>query len=147
MRVAISKNGKIINMIEAETVEFAQGLFPDAVALSSDGLGIGWTDAGGGVYEAPPAPEPERVAYSPLEFMDLFTDAEESAIRILARSTDPTKLQISVKVEAFLARIAVASVIYLDDKRIVKGIAALRQIGIIETDARQADILAGRVPV
>jgi hypothetical protein len=90
-----------------------------------------------------PEPEPERVAYSSLEFMDLFTDAEESAIRILARSTDPTKLQISVKVEAFLARISVASVIYLDDKRVVKGIAALRQLGIIETDARQADILAG----
>tara|TARA_R110000824_G_scaffold4307_6_gene20646 strand:- start:1523 stop:1960 length:438 start_codon:yes stop_codon:yes gene_type:complete len=145
MRVAISKNGKIINVIEAESVEFAQGLFPDAVALSGDGLGVGWADAGGGVYEAPP--EPERVAYSSLEFMDLFTDAEESAIRILARSTDPTTLQISVKVEAFLARIAVASVIYLDDKRVVKGIAALRQLGIIETDARQADILAGRVPV
>mgnify|MGYP003630433517 CR=1 FL=1 len=127
-------------------INVTQAQVSDEWTLIPDNAGLGWIDAGSGTYAAP-APEPERVAYSSLEFMDLFTDAEESAIRILARSTDPTKLQISVKVEAFLARIAVASVIYLDDKRVVKGIAALRQLGIIETDARQADILAGRVPV
>tara|TARA_R110000824_G_scaffold233678_2_gene422002 strand:- start:725 stop:1165 length:441 start_codon:yes stop_codon:yes gene_type:complete len=145
MRVAISKNGKIINVIEAESIEFAQGLFPDAVALSSDGLGIGWTDAGGGVYEAPPAPEPERVAYSSIEFMDLFTDAEEAAIRVLARSTNPDEVQASVQMEAFLARVVAATVIYLDDERVVAGIDALLTLGIL-TQVRVDAVLAGQAP-
>tara|TARA_R110000787_G_scaffold116307_2_gene226486 strand:+ start:927 stop:1367 length:441 start_codon:yes stop_codon:yes gene_type:complete len=145
MRVAISKNGKIINVIEAESIEFAQGLFPDAVALSSDGLGVGWTDAGGGVYESPPEPEPDRVAYSSLEFMDLFTAAEEGAIRILARSTDPNQVVASVQMEAFLARISVATIIYLDDPRVVAGISALSALGIL-TQARVDAVLAGQAP-
>jgi hypothetical protein len=144
MKVAISKNGKIINVIEAESVEFAQGLFPDAVALPSDGLGIGWTDAGGGTYTAP-TPEPERVPYSSIEFMDLFTDAEEGAIRVLARSTNPDELQASVQMEAFLARVVAATVIYLDDARVVAGIDALLTLGIL-TQVRVDDVLAGQAP-
>ena len=109
-----------------------------------DSVNLGWIDAGGGTYVAP-APEPERVAYSSLEFMDLFTAAEEGAIRVLARSTNPDELQASVQMEAFLARISVAAIIYLDDPRVVAGISALSALGIL-TQARVDAVLAGQAP-
>lgn len=43
MQVALSRNGVIYNIIEAQSVAAAQALFPDANAFEAVGLGIGWT--------------------------------------------------------------------------------------------------------
>jgi hypothetical protein len=89
---------------------------------------------------------PPRIGLTRLEFMDLFTPAEEGAIRLLARSTDPAQAQVSALMESLLRRIEAADVIYLDDARVVDGINGVRSLGILATDARRDEVLAGQSP-
>lgn len=89
MRVAVEKNGMIINVIEAESVAAAQALFPDATALDADATGAqkGYENQGGGTYAPPAAPAPEPVALTKLQFVSLgqaaggMTDAQLVAAR------------------------------------------------------------------
>lgn len=109
-------------------------------------IGTSYTPVGGFVADDIAPPAPARRGLTSLEFMDLFTPTEEGAIRMLARSTDPAQAQASVQMEAFLARIMVADVIYLDDPRVVFGANALRALGILTTDARVTEVLSNIPP-
>lgn len=58
MQVALSRNGVIYNVIEAESVAAAQALFPDANAFEATGIGIGWRESNGAWSPPPATPDP-----------------------------------------------------------------------------------------
>lgn len=64
MQVALSRNGVIYNIIEAESVAAAQALFPDANAFEAVGVGIGWRKLDG--QWAPPTPPSQPSAFPTL---------------------------------------------------------------------------------
>lgn len=84
-------------------------------------------------YVAPPAPSP---ALSFLDFMALFTSAEQAAI---VNSTD-------TQVKLFVLRASGAGMISLGDARVIGGVNYLAGIGLI-APARAAAILANQPPV
>jgi hypothetical protein len=110
-------------------------------------VGIGTAYDPGTGFDAPDlVVASQAVPLTALQFMDLFTPSEEGAIRMLARSTDPSELSVSVQMESFLARIVAAQGIFLDDPRVVAGAQALRALGILDTDERLAQVLSGSAP-
>lgn len=59
MQVAISRNGVIENIIEAESVASAEAIFPDANVFEAIGVGIGWRKVDDDwVPSVPPAQPP-----------------------------------------------------------------------------------------
>lgn len=81
MQVAIVYGGRVENIIEAESVEAAQGLFPDAVVVEANGFGIGWISGGGNTWLPPAAPAARILQVSPPTFLLLFTSQERIGIR------------------------------------------------------------------
>ena len=57
MRAAIARNGIVINVIEAQSINAAKALYPDATVINADQTGatIGWIQKGS-TWEAPPPP-------------------------------------------------------------------------------------------
>lgn len=99
--------------------------------------GPGW-GYGGGKFTAPPAePVLPKRQFSFLEFMDLFTDAEQLSIAGAAMTDAPTKL--------WYDRAVGAQYISLDDPRVGAGLQAMVD-GSVITAARRDRALQGLAP-
>jgi hypothetical protein len=127
------RGGFVVNMIVAEP-----GFAPGDGSQIVCGLAAKTGDAyANGVLTpvAPPPPAPQTVGLNFLQFVALFTPAEQAAI---FGSAD-------TQVKAFNLMAAGAPQIDLADPRVVAGIGYLASISIV-SPARVAAILAGQAP-
>lgn len=130
MRYALIKNGKVVNIIDADA-GFVAGLTGFDAAVASDEASIGWNYADGALI-APEAPEPHPVVQlTQLAFLRRFTTPERIAI---TASPDPL-------VQDFLTLLGMAQDVRLDDADTVMGTNYLEQSGLIGA-GRAAAILA-----
>ena len=132
MRVAIEKNGKIINVIEAESVAAAQALFPDATALDADATGAqkGYEDQGNGTYAPPAAPAPEPVPLTKLQFVSLGQTAGGMTDAQLGAARNDTQLA------AMWIKLDLATVVDKDNTDTQAAIAALDALGYLPNGAQ-----------
>lgn len=121
MKIALIENGIVANIIEAETLEEAQSIFPNAVELQSPG-GIGSTYSAG-VFSEPPAPQSVR-KISRIDFMRRIPVAKRIGIR---QSTDPVVVD-------FLAMLDVVEQVELDNSDTIAGKNYLVQQGLLTAD-------------
>jgi hypothetical protein len=134
----IGPGGTVLNRIVVETNEAGQpvGYQPDdghEIIPDLDGqaeIGGRWTGLG---FESPEPPPTEPRRYSPLEFMDLFTDDEQLAIVTAAMASAPVKL--------WYDRMLAAEWITTSDERTSAGVNALVTSGLLTSD-RAAEILS-----
>lgn len=84
---------------------------------------------------APPSPAPR---WTPLEFLERFTQAERIAIRQAAAGATTEALQLA----DWLDLLRASTEVIADDPRTVAGMAALVAAGLL-TEARRAAILGG----
>ncbi len=82
------------------------------------------------------APEPMR--WTPLEFLERFTQAERIAIRAASAGTSPEALQLA----DWLDLLRASTEVIADDPRVVAGMTALVAAGLL-ADARRTEILGG----
>lgn len=81
------------------------------------------------------APLPtERPRFVPLEFLDLFTEAEQLSVAAAAMSSAPVKL--------WYDRVLAASYITLDDPRVETGLTALVAAGLLSEERKLAVLAA-----
>lgn len=108
------------------------------ILVASEAAGVGWTYLDGSfvgpAVSSEPAPPKRQFTF--LEFMALFTSAEQAAI---VNSAD-------TNVKLFLLMAAGASFIDLDDARTATGVTGLVTLGLITQDRHDA-IMAGQAPV
>jgi hypothetical protein len=86
-------------------------------------------------YVEPPAPAPR---WTPLEFLERFTQAERIAIRAASVGTSPEALQLA----DWLDLLRASTEVIADDPRTLAGTQALVDAGLL-TPARRAAILGG----
>ena len=129
MRYALIKNGKVVNIIEADA-SFVGGLTGFDAVVASDAAGVGWGYADG-MLIAPPVSEPEPVVQlTQLAYLRRFTAPERITI---TASADPL-------VQDFLTLLKMAQDVRLDDADAIMGTQYLEQSGLIGT-GRAAEIL------
>ena len=133
MRCAQVLNGSVINVIEADPSSFNPGDGSEIVA--ADTAEIGWTySAGVFTPNAPPATY-QTSDLSFLQFMALFTSAEQAAV---VNSTD-------TQVRLFLLMATGAGALDLGNPEVVAGVNYLASLNLIAA-ARVAAILSGAPP-
>jgi hypothetical protein len=98
------------------------------------GAGVGWTQAGG-AWSAPAAPPPQTTGLTFLQFMALFTSAEQTAI---VASSD-------AQVKLFVIMASGAGAIDLTNAEVIQGVNYLAGVDLI-TSAEATRILAGIAP-
>lgn len=140
-RFARIASGVVAEIVELpDGVALADAFHPDiANACSPCGAEVeqGWVQSGGG-FSAPEAPVPvNRTRFSFLEFMDLFTEAEQLAIAGAAMTDVATKL--------WYDRAVGAQFIDLTDARLADGLHAMVTAGLL-TSARRNRVLEGLPP-
>ena len=96
----------------------------------------GWTYTGA-VFVAPAPVVPPAPTLTPLQFMALFTSAEETAIA--------TAAQQSAAVLLWLVKTSGADYVSLGDANTIGGVNAIVAAGLL-TAARAAQVLAGQSP-
>ena len=84
-----------------------------------------------------PAPQPERPRFVPLDFLDLFTEAEQLAV-VQATLT-------SAAVKLWYDRVLAATYITLNDPRVESGLDALVSAGLLSTQRKAAVMAAMEV--
>ncbi|GHA13307.1 hypothetical protein GCM10007989_04870 [Devosia pacifica] len=139
MRVAIDQdsNGVVDNVIEAESVEAAQSMFPGASVFASDEVGPGWVSDGEGGWQAPPelptTKDPVRID-TPL-FLMRFTPQERIGIRQAAKT--------DLVIEDWFAIINDPRLAYIElgDPNLTAGMGYLVQQELM-TEARAQEVLA-----
>lgn len=132
MIIAQVFNGRIVNAIEADSVQWAiDNLDGDWVAMP-EGAGIGWN--WDGTTATPPPVTPPRMRLTKLEFRRRFTFAEKQAIYAAA--------EVSADIRIFLDDIQAAEYIELDNADTIAGVGALETAGLIAA-GRADEILAG----
>lgn len=137
---------RIVDARVAEIIELPEGVslsdrfHPDIAAVCTPcgaDVAPGWVQGEGG-FAAPAAPVPvRRTRFSFLEFMDLFTDAEQLAIAGAAMTDVATKL--------WYDRAVGAQFIDLTDARLTGGLQAMVTAGLL-TSGRRDRVLAGLPP-
>jgi hypothetical protein len=132
MRIAIVKNGVVVNVVLAEAVEdVAAGV--GETLIPHESAGPGWT-FDGTTLTPPPAPVPEPVrVITPREFRQRFTDTEQAGIMAAAMQ--------DVQVLDWRLRAAEARDIDLDHPETALGIDFLISKGLL-AEGRKAEILA-----
>jgi hypothetical protein len=106
-----------------------------SLVADPDGAAIPGGSWNGTTFDPPPAPiEPPRTRFSPLEFMDLFTEDEQLAIVTAAMSSAPIKL--------WYDRMLAAEWIDTTDPRTTAGVDALVTAGLLAS--LRADQVLGR---
>ena len=83
-------------------------------------------------FAAPPPTE--RPRFVPLDFLDLFTEAEQLSVAAAAMSSAPVKL--------WYDRVLAATYITLDDPRVETGLAALAAAGLLSEERKLAVMAA-----
>lgn len=86
-------------------------------------------------FAAPPPTE--RPRFVPLDFLDLFTEAEQLAVAAAAMSSAPVKL--------WYDRVLAATYITLDDPRVESGLDALVSAGLLSPQRKAAVMAAMEV--
>lgn len=140
-RFARVANGRVAEIIELpDGVSLADAFHPsiaEACAPCGAEVGPGWVQSGPG-FSAPEAAAPvSRTRFSFLEFMDLFTEAEQLAIAGAAMTNVATKL--------WYDRAVGAQFIDLTDARLTAGLEAIVTAGLL-TSARRTRVLKGLAP-
>lgn len=136
-------NGRVVEIIPGiEGVAIGERFvreIVEALVACPEGVGEGWTYDGSEF--APPEPSgpvagPQR-QFTFLEFMDLFTEAEQMTL-VEASMTFPS-------IKLWYDKAVGASYIDLDDPRTRAGIQALVDEGLI-TAERKVSVIAGQMP-
>jgi hypothetical protein len=133
MRCAQVLNGVVVNVIEADPASFAPG--DGSVIVGSDTAQCGDAYANGVFTPAPAAAPPPINGLSLLQFMALFTPAEQAAI---ASASDP-------QTRVFTLMASGAQTLDLDDGELIAGVQHLVSVGLL-APGRAAAILAGAAP-
>lgn len=125
------------NGSQAVTYEAVYSAPDGGILVASETAGIGWTYLGGEFVAPAPSndPAPPKRQFTFLEFMALFTSAEQAAI---VNATDTS-------VKLFLLMAAGASFIDLDDARTAAGMTGLVTLGLLTQDRHDA-VMAGQAP-
>ena len=132
MRVAVDSGarGTITNMIEAESVEAAQALFPDDLVVAGDGLSKGWVKNEAGEYEAPPSASDDPATLTKLQFITLGqTAGGMTDSQLVAAKGDGSLAAMWVKFE-------MATAVDRDDPNTQAAVAALEQLGYLPNGAQ-----------
>lgn len=137
---------RIVSGVVAEIVELPDGValadaFHPSIAETCTACGAevepGWVQSGAG-FVAPDAAAPvSRTRFSFLEFMDLFTEAEQLAIAGAAMTNVATKL--------WYDRAVGAQFIDLTDASLTVGLEAIVAAGLL-TSTRRNRVLKGLPP-
>lgn len=140
-RFARIASGVVAEIVELpDGVALADAFHPDiANACTPCGAEVapGWVQGEDG-FAAPDAPVPvRRTRFSFLEFMDLFTEAEQLAIAGAAMTDVATKL--------WYDRAVGAQFIDLADARLIGGLQAMVAAGLL-TSGRRDRVLKGLPP-
>jgi hypothetical protein len=128
------ENGVVVNMILWDGVSPCGN--QDAFVLASTlpaGVGIGWSDLTGSWVAPAPPPPPTVVTF--LQFMALFTSAEQEAI---IGSTD-------INVRVFVVMASGANFLDLTLAEVVNGVEYLASVNLIAA-TRVAAILSNTAP-
>jgi hypothetical protein len=133
MRCAQVLNGVVVNVIEADPASFAPG--DGSLIVASDTAQIGDSYANGAFTPATPSPTYQTAGLSFLQFMALFTPAEQEAI---VSASDP-------QVKVFVLMAAGAGALDLGNSEVAGGVAYLQQAGLLQP-ARAARVLTGAPP-
>jgi hypothetical protein len=134
---AIIENGAIVSVIIWDGVApYAPPAGATLTPLSQlpAGVGAGWTQGASGAWAAP-APTPQLAGLTFLQFMALFTAAEQAAI---VSSGDP-------QVKLFVIMASGAGEIDLTNAEVTQGVDYLAGAGLV-TSAETTRILAGIAP-
>lgn len=81
-----------------------------------------------------PTPRPEAPRFVPLDFLDLFTEAEQLAVVQAGLANAAVKL--------WYDRVLAATYITLDDPRVETGLAALTAAGLLSEERKLAVLAA-----
>jgi hypothetical protein len=134
---ALIEANALVNVIEWDGVApYAPpaGATLTPLAQLPAGAGVGWTESGG-AWSAPAAPPPQQSGLTFLQFLALFTPAEQAAI---VASSD-------AQVKLFVVMASGAGAIDLTNAEVVAGVNYLAGVGLI-TSAETTRILAGIAP-
>lgn len=132
-RCAQILNGVVVNVILADPATFSPGDGSQIVA--SQTAEVGWTFAGGAFAQVAPTTSYQTTGMTFLQFMALFSSAEQGAI---VSSTD-------AQVKLFLLMATGAGALDLGNPEVVAGVDYLASLNLIAV-ARVATILSGAPP-
>jgi hypothetical protein len=137
-KYALIEANAIVNVIEWDGVAAYRP--PNGATLTPlsqlpAGAGVGWVQGAGGAWSAPAAPPPQQSGLTFLQFIALFTPAEQAAI---VASSD-------AQVRLFVVMASGAGAIDLTNAEVVAGVNYLAGVGLI-TSAEATRILAGIAP-
>jgi len=137
-RWALIVGGAVSNIVE----QAAQPAAPGAWVQVDASVGMGFVDAGGGVFGPPPAPTLPR-HITQLAFRQRFLPAERVALE-LAALDDPTATmparQQAAMLRTYLADVAAARYVDLDRDDARDGVQQLGALGLLAA-GRAAQIL------
>jgi hypothetical protein len=140
MNVILIKDGRVENVILADSVERAQQFYPEHTALERTEalaqVGPGWS-FDGTTWTAPePVVIPEDRRITRLAFMNRFTDAEAVAIDLASQGATVQ----AAYMRRYQAKVQAAQFIDLDDPDTRNGVIALEDGGLL-ADGRADEIL------
>jgi hypothetical protein len=133
MKVAIDHNGDnvIDNVIEAQSLNAAQALFPNATVLDGDGtgVGIGWK-WDGEKYTPPRPPEPDPKPLTRVEFARLCMVAGGMTSDMLVQAKAAPELA------AMWIMLDMAQEVRAADPEVPPALAELEALGFLPTGAQ-----------
>lgn len=132
MRVSIIKDGKVENVIMAESILSAQNIFPGYICKAAG------TEEIGDLYDSQTetfskGPQPSKKIWTKYEFMAKFTTSELAAIYTRSE-TDPITL-------VFIKKLELSGEVQSDNPDVVSGLQYLVNNNVL-TQARKNEILA-----
>lgn len=133
MKVGKIEGGQIANVIQADSVAWAESALGGDWIEMPQGAGIGW--GWDGTSATPPTATPEsRLRLTRGEFRDQFTVTEKQAIY--------TAAETSVDIRIFLDDLMSVNHVDLDFPKTIDSMTQLESLGLIG-EGRAAEILAG----
>lgn len=132
MKVTLINNCIVENIIEIESLEKANSLFPQFICLETKEEQVGW-EYDGSSFKKIEIIQPKIVVISKSEFINRFTMKELAAIYTSAKS--------DIMIEVFLGKLNNANEINLASSDVIFGIQYLVDLKLL-TSARSKEILS-----
>lgn len=140
MHVILIENGRVENVILADSVERAQQFFPDYTCIERTEalaqVGPGWLFDGATWTPPEPVVVPEDRRITRLAFMNRFADPEAVAIDLASQGATVQ----AAYMRRYQAKVQAATWIDLDDPDTRNGVIALEDAGLL-ADGRADEIL------